>query len=791
MPLNKAIGDRAAEAFTFENIGEAYQELGESQKALDYYGEALPLVRASGDRNDEAFILNNIGTVYKDLGERQKALDYLGQALPLYHALGAASDEATALNNMGTVYDVLGEKQKALDCFGKALPLFRAVGNQVGEATTLSNMGALYQSLGEQPKALDFYGQALPLRRAVNDRAGESVTLYNIGRVYSYLGESKTALDHFGQALSLSRAVGDRSNEALQLNWIAHVYRDTGDLTEARTLSDASLRIIESLRTKVTSQDLRAAYFATVRGYYEFNIDVLMRLHKQRPLDGFDGAALKANELARARSLLELLNEAHADIRQGVDPSLLERERRLQQLLDDKAELRVRLLSGPHTDEQAKSIAKEIESLTTGYQEIESKIRQSSPHYAALTQPEPLPLKAMQQELDPSTLLLEYSLGEERSYLWLVSSTQIKSFQLPPRKEIETAARKYYELLTVVTDARHKETAEVSLRLSRLLLGPIASQLGQNRLVIVADGALQYLPFAALPDLSSNKAATEVAPLMIQHEIISLPSISVLALLRSELAGRKPASKQLAVLADPVFDSEDKRVKNNAKTRSSAARKLDSAENGNSSGGAEKAFGKAMREETRFSRLLSTRNEAEGIIGLVPLNRRTMALDFAASRELVSSGELSQYRYVHFATHSLVDSVHPELTAIVLSLVSRDGNPQNGFLRAHEIYNLNLPADIVVLSACETALGKDVKGEGLIGLTRGFMYAGAARVVASLWSVRDESTAQLMLSFYRGMIKERKRPAEALRAAQIKMLRSGRWSAPHYWAPFVLQGEWR
>jgi CHAT domain-containing protein len=167
------------------------------------------------------------------------------------------------------------------------------------------------------------------------------------------------------------------------------------------------------------------------------------------------------------------------------------------------------------------------------------------------------------------------------------------------------------------------------------------------------------------------------------------------------------------------------------------------------------------------------------------------AVDFEASKATATGGSLNQYRIVHFATHGLINSRHPELSGIVLSLVDEQGMPQDGFLRLHDVYNLKLSADLVVLSACRTALGKDVKGEGLIGLTRGFMYAGAPRVVASLWDVKDEATAELMKRFYEGMLRRRMTPAAALRTAQLSMAKEKRWEAPYYWAGFVLQGEWR
>jgi CHAT domain-containing protein len=193
----------------------------------------------------------------------------------------------------------------------------------------------------------------------------------------------------------------------------------------------------------------------------------------------------------------------------------------------------------------------------------------------------------------------------------------------------------------------------------------------------------------------------------------------------------------------------------------------------------------------RIPRLPGTRREAAAITALVPTTERKQALDFEASRVTATSEELSQYRIIHFATHGLLNSQHPELSGIVLSLVDAQGKPQDGFLRLHEIYNLKLPAELVVLSACQTGLGKEIKGEGLVGLTRGFMYAGAARVMASLWKVDDRATAELMKQFYQGMVKDGLRPAAALRAAQVAMWKQQRWQEPYYWAAFVLQGEWK
>jgi CHAT domain-containing protein len=193
----------------------------------------------------------------------------------------------------------------------------------------------------------------------------------------------------------------------------------------------------------------------------------------------------------------------------------------------------------------------------------------------------------------------------------------------------------------------------------------------------------------------------------------------------------------------------------------------------------------------RIPRLPGTRKEAEQILSLVPATARQQAFDFNANRAKAINADLSQYRYLHFATHGFLDSQHPELSGILLSMFDEKGNPQDGFLRAHEVFNLKLPAELVVLSACQTGLGKEVKGEGLVSLTRGLMYAGSPRVVVSLWSVSDVGTAELMTRFYKEILKDGLRPAQALQAAQISMLKEKRFASPFYWAAFTLQGEWR
>jgi len=815
LPISRAVGDRTGEAITLLNTGVVFDELGETQNALEKYNEALPILREVGERRGVATTLHNIGAAYHSLGEMQKALKKYNEALPIRRAIGDRRGVATTLNNISRVYATLGEMQKALETCNEALTLWRTVGDRRGEAVTLLNIGAVYDSLGETQNALEKFNEALPILQAVGDRKGKAATLTYIGKVYHSLGEMQNALEKFNEALPLRREVGDRNGQAATLLGIARVEQKRGNLSQARQTIEQAIGLIESIRTDVVSQELRASYFASQQGFFETYIDVLMQMRKQNPAAGLDALALEVSERARARSLLELLTEARADIRQGVDSSLLERERSLQQRLNARAAAQTRLLNRKHTPEQADAAAKEIAAVIAEYEEVQAQIRARNPRYAALTQPQPLSVAEIQQQvLDSDTLLLEYSLGDDASYLYVVSQTSINSHQLPKRADVEAAARRVRELLTAPQSqpgdteakyqARVKEAQEgywtQAAVLSRMLLGPVASQLGRKRLAIVADGALQYIPFAALPAPSpgtdeGRSSVTKPQPLFVEHEIVSLPSASTLATLRRETAGRKPAAKSLAVLADPVFTDDDTRVRRDlgkavaqSKTRSPDSDETDVASLQMTTSGRETGV---IGAEGGFGRLLSTRREAAAISALVPEHERMRALDFEASRTTALRPELGEYRIVHFATHGLLNNVHPELSGIVLSLVDKEGRTQDGFLRLQDIYNLKLPAELVTLSACQTGLGKEIKGEGLIGLTRGFMYAGAPRVVASLWKVDDLATAELMKLFYQGMLKEGLPAGAALRAAQLELSKQKRWASPYFWAGFVLHGEWK
>ncbi|HKQ73873.1 MAG TPA: CHAT domain-containing protein [Blastocatellia bacterium] len=806
----RAEKDRGQEAFVLNNLGQIYRMLQEHQLALDHYERALAILRERNDRRNTGLTLGDMAVTYTDLGDLPRALDYFRQALEISDEFGDRRTKSLLLESVSRVWQKLGETAKAFDARTQSLELARAVGDRQAQSLALTSLSEIYLLRGEKEKARDSLTEALEITRATGKSVMEAAVIRQMGKLAVTNGNPNEAIRLFQQSLSLARAAGALAVEREALILLAQTERERNNLNEARDYYEKAIELTESFRAKIRRQELRASYLAEWQDEYEQTIDLLMQMHQQRPNAGHAAAALGISERARARSLLETLAEARAGIRQGVDAGLLAEERRLVDQISLKERQRAKSVGNSQAAQQTEALAKEVEALLDEYRALQSRIRAVSPRYAALTEPHPLTAAQIQTEcLDAQTVLLEFALGEKQSWLWAVTPETITSATIPPRAEIEASARKVYELLTARHPRKDETTAERETRiadadskftkeagaLSEMLLGGITEKLRRDwknkRLLIVAGGMLEYLPFAALP----LPAETTNQPLIKDYEVVNLPSASAISLIRREAAGRQAPTKTLAALADPVFDTSDPRLALSRKKSSASGlvANVRSAESSSAASPLPSELARSVRSFNRdgFDRLVFSNEEAEFITSRAPRNSTLKATGFEATRRLVASGELAQYRIVHFATHGLINSENPELSGLVLSLVDEKGKPQDGFLRMSEIFNLRLPADLVVLSACQTALGKEIKGEGLVGLTRGFMYAGAERVTASLWQVDDQATSQLMRHFYRGMLKEGLRPAAALRAAQLEMSRSSRWSSPYYWAGFVIQGEWK
>jgi CHAT domain-containing protein/tetratricopeptide (TPR) repeat protein len=755
LPIQQTAKDQAGEAIMLAEMASAAYGAGKAEKAIEYGTTALPMLQAVKRRQSESAILNSIGLSYSILGEQKKALDYLNQSLPIAQAIGDKQLEATVLSNMGLVYGILGMSQEALKYYEQSLPMRRASGDKSGEAATLNNMANIYLVLSNDDAALKSFNQSLALSRSLTDRGGEAITLLNISSLYTKKDSISEALKYCNQALSIFQTLGVRSGEANAMSRLASINRAQNKLTDALQNINAAIEIVESLRSELKNDALKTSYFTSVQGYYQLKTAILMQLHQQQPTKGYDAAALENTDQSRARVLRELLIQANANINKDISPALLKQEQTLNQTLNAKETQLVQLASQSDKVSQLTALNQEIATLYAQRDDLKNTIRLANPAYANLQYPKTTTLAQIQQQLDPDTLMLQYSLGETESYLWVIGQTTLKTYILPKRADIEKTIAIFRKELNAQLTAPNS-----AITLSQQLIAPAAPQLGNKRLVIIPDGLLHTIPFAAL----NTPNSTTYKPLLTQHEITNLPSASTISILRTTVATKPRGPKTLAILADPIFTKDDDRM--TGKTlQASNNMELDE----------QRARDRAARSLEDIHRLPATATEAKGILALVPNQDSTSAFGFDASYDWITSPKISQYRYA--------------LSSIILSSFDAQGNDRRAFLRFPELFNLNLPTELVILSACETGLGNNVPGEGLVGMTRGLMYAGALRVGVSLWKVDDQATSDLMQDFYKNLWQSKQSHASSLRAAQLKMWNQGK--APYYWAAFTLQGEWR
>jgi CHAT domain-containing protein len=796
LELWRAFNDTYEQAVTLYGLGWAYSAMGENQLSINKFNQSMTLMREVGSSYGNIVAQTGLAWEYIYFGETDKALLNFLQTLDVKRFLKDKRGEAISLYGIGWCFSLKEEPDKALDYFFQSLRLRQEVQDVNGEALTRVGIGNVYALQGKRLEALDSLNNALQYFRnnkEKKDYSGEANVLSSLGWNHLGLKEYEVASRRFHEALELRRKAGDRLGEATTLFGIAKTKRGQGDLLGARTHIELSLELIEILRSKGTNNQLRLSYFAAIRDYYEFYIDLLMQLHRADPTKGFVAAALEVSERARARTLTDLLAESNADIRQGVSQQVVDREKRLRQRISDLAYRQRIAVRGDSSIDSLEALSGEIALLSNQFDEVLSQIRETSPIYAAITQPQNYKAAELQQEIDDNSLVLEYTLGEERSYLFAVSRKEISVYELPPRAKVEVVVSSFYNLLTARSQDSHEgkinqdrldaEYAKALGEVSQLLLGQVKSLAKVKRIIVSSQGFLQLLPFAVLPirlaektgsksgAIKNTRSSGKVQPLIVTHEVVTIPSISTVALIRRVLADRKTAPKALAIFADPVFDKEDERVK---LTKGIVpATRVDYA------------------RQASLERLSATRWEAEQIRSFVREDDSLLALDFAANRNLAMSDEIKKYRILHFATHALINYEYPQLSEIVLSGVDERGEPVDASFRAHDLLNTRLSANLVVLSGCKTGLGKYIRGEGVMNLTRMFMCAGVPSVVVSLWPVEDKAAADLMVSFYRKMFQKRLSPSAALREAQAEMWRNGKWKSPYFWGAFTLQGDWR
>ncbi len=808
--LCRDLGDLRNHAAREHDVGWMHFRLGEWDLAEQQLEQALALFQALGEPAGMALTLAHLGTLASSRGQLQRALETLEQALTLLDENARPEITATTLHGLAEVYLALKSPAEARDAYQRAYALYQRLGNERLMARSRKGMADAALQQGDLAAAREQIAPALAQLRQQQDARGQAVALITLANVERTSGNQVAARQAFAAAQALAQAAGEQHTQAMV--WLeqaqlereagqferslalyaqaaqsftalddpnrlaschagrARTLRQLGQLDAAQSQLAEAIAQVENLRDQPARPGLRRQYFAFRQDYYELAIDLAVARFEQAASAtraALIREALELDEQRRARGLLDRFAEARLNLRTTASPEWRAREAALQQEL--------RELVGPAgvSSTGVRPTAQLLRQLDHLYGELRQHARP-----AALESRPTATLPEIQQQLDPETLVLVYSLGAERSFLWAVGPHDLALFVLPERAKIESLVDRFLHSLQDRRPATETARRQTGHQLSRLLLAPVAGRLAQQRLVIVGDGKLQALPFAALPAPQSN------APLLLAHEIVTVPSLSTLIALRQ--ARPRPAGPpRILALADPVFSREDSRLVAQAEPAgppgpaASAARPPDLVRSIASQG----AEG--------FRRLAFTGLEAEAVLALVPVDHRRLVLGFAANRQTLDRETLRAAHILHFATHATLNPQHPELSALILSLFDDQGRPQNGWWPASEIAALDLIAELVVLSACETGLGPELRGEGLQGLAQSFFYAGARRVLASSWRVSDQHTAELMTHFYRAHLEQGQTPAAALRHAQLTMLHQEKTTAPYFWAGFVLQGEWR
>lgn len=769
--LWRALEDRAGEARALAAIGSSYEALGEKQKAIETMERALPVLRRVEDRNTEANTLYSLGLTYDTLGERQKAVTNFSLALALRKEFGHPSGAAALNRALGSIYDGLGHLQQALAHSKQALALFEAAQDYRATAGLLRNIGLLYNRLGEREQAIAYFKRALPLFRLGADRQSLARLLANLGEVFSELGEHEEGLRHLNEALPILRQINNQFFEVYALHWMARAERGRGQLTAARARNEENLEKIEYLRRSFYQTDLRAVAFTKARDVYELELDLLVRLAETQSDQKLIATALEVSEQARARTMLDLLAEARTGIRSGIAPELQQRESANQTRLASLQSQLIQARQQARPDQ--KRIASLQQELTQADEEraqLEDLLRRQHPHYAEMLYPAPLRVEAMRNLLDDRTALLEYVLGQEHSFLFVLTREGLHCRRLPAASEINELVHEVRQALGQPGQTEFARFTQAASRLYELLVAPVASVLdSKSKLLIAPDGVLYYLPFESLPAKIAGQPRTDY--LIKRWTVSYIPSASVLASLRLNkrpVEAKAPetgrdAAKEFVAFADPVYP---------ARAAESVVKTEDSSE---------------KEERWDLVRLVESAREVTEIARLYRPEQTALFLRTQAREENIKGNQaLATAHRIHFATHGLISTTRPQHSALVLTL---DDDPrEDGLLQMWEIFNLRLRADLVVLSACQTGLGREVTGEGILGLTRAFMYAGTPTVVASLWNVADRSTAELMVKFYQRLDSTVDK-ADALREAKLELMRNPRYASPYYWAPFVLIGE--
>ena len=865
--LYTAAKNNSGVAAAHNELGDLYLRQGQYQVALDNYQKALDGFLAPDPKKDAVNAAVGLGD------DKYNSNLMLAKIGDVNFRLGKTMDARVAYDRM-----VVKKPEGAASKVGRRFGGLSAIagGISTGHVSVAAPTSAVTVAL-EAKKELDEYRNSIVyssyqlgigrLAYASNDlegakksfelaleAAGSSLAgIAKLGQVRRFRAAARTSLGDIalkqGKLKDASKFYTDakkgaQDDKRLDLMWPAQ--RGLGrslwlqaaqekDAKKAMALREQavsnyreSLATIETLRQgSLRADESRTTFLSTIKDVFDeaassYAAMALIDNSTGAPLSGkgleYAGEAFKINEQSRARSLLDMLSETNTAITEGVPAELLKKKQDNLDRQQDIADILTGVnISNEEMKKKPAELDAELEQLQAEYEEIENQIRTASPRYATLTGNKPLSLAEVQQNvLDDQTVLVEYALQNDDSYLFAVSKSAVSLFKLPGRAAIDKLATDLRAQLIPsqlqrrivgidvaeanrglgVASAAPADTAAfvaASNALYHTVLAPAAGMLAEKRLMIVADGALNYVPFEVLLKSPDAGDFSSLAYLVKSNEVIYAPSASVVGAIKQQRT--KPSGRMMLIIADPVFNSNDARAKKGTTPPAGDAevRGLGiQASISDVAGTTPPPSPGAAMEGLPLARLNGTRVEADQISKLAKTSgaQADVWLDLDANEDNVTTRDVSKYRIIHVATHGLLNAERPQFTGVVLSLVGNKTN--DGFVRTDEVFNLRLGSPLVMLSACETGLGKEKRGEGVMGLTRAFMYAGAPTVGVSLWSVADKSTADLMTDFYKRLLTggDTTTSSSALRGAQLDMIAGKKYSAPFFWAPFVLVGDW-
>lgn len=784
--LARASGDLRSEETALAQLASLHYRQNSYLKASEYWRQALEASQAIKSRKTRINTypqrhIGGLGDVYERLGDLAAAEQAYLEALTLSVGAKDEGNQSSVLKSLGDLYAQQGKLSQALAIEEQALALGEKRANLPNQLGALNSLSAIHRQMGDAPKAMEYVQRALRMLVGRNNPLWEGESFNNLGWLHLRFNKPAVALAAFQKTLAI-----DPSTTAPHISWEAHsgladAYVRLGQFDKAREHYKQAIDAIESVRARVGGDEDKAGFFQNKVGVYKKQIALLLDMHVRNAKSHHDADAFLYAERARARAFLDLLAEANVDVDQGAAPDLLKRKQELQQRI---SQLTTQLIKerSQETSKQDKARIGELEKglgqADTQLSDWLRELRLRNPRYAELKYPKPITLAETQRMLDDETILLSYSLAEPQSFLFAVAHDKIQVHRLPSEVKVAEDVQKLLAAITDKNNPSPEEYRRQATRLSDQLLKPVSQMLaGKKALVIVADGPLHRLPFEVLfrPGVPAQGDLRRLPYLIRQFAVSYAPSVSVLAELRRE--PHQAAPKGFIAFGDPVYEQPD------AGMIAPALRAMTPA-------------GRINLQPLPYSH-----TEIDGIAQLFAKDDRELFFGAAASEENVKAPQrLVHYRLVHFSTHGYLNEARPRFSGLVLSLPAvtdlhsasnpksaiRNPQSEDGLLSAYEIFNLKLNADLVVLSACETGLGKEIKGEGLMSLTRAFMYAGTPSVVVSLWNVNDESAADLMIRFYRHLQTGMKK-SEALRQAQLETIHENGF--PFFWAPFVLVGK--